>query len=64
MEKRLIELTNKKFLTMEEMREIYSMSIVNQIDYNGYSVQYIGYYCYTIHVTNDEKYNIYTKNIF
>ena len=63
MEKRLIELTNKKILTREEMKEIYSMSIVNQIDYNGYSVQYIGYYCYTIHV-NDEKYNIYTKNIF
>ena len=64
MKKRLIELANKKFLTRAEMGEIYSMSIVNQIDYNGYSVQYIGYYCYTIHVTNDKKYNIYTKNIF
>ena len=53
MKKRLIELTSKKFLTKEEMSEIYSMSIVNQIDYNGYSVQYIGYYCYTIHITND-----------
>ena len=54
MKKRLIELANKKFLTRAEMGEIYSMSIVNQIDYNGYSVQYIGYYCYTIHVTNDK----------
>ena len=64
MKKRLIELTSKKFLTKEEMSEIYSMSIVDQIDYNGYSILYIGYYCYTVHVANDEKYNVYTKSIF
>ena len=64
MKKRLIELANKKFLTRAEMGEIYSMSIVYQIDYKGYIILYIGYYSYTVHVANDEKYNVYTKNIF
>ena len=62
MEKRLMELVDKKFLTGEEIREIYLMENV-YLDYNGYSGIHIGYYWYTVYV-NDEEYDIYSKSIF
>lgn len=63
MEKRLMELVNKKFLTEEEIEEIYLMENV-YLDYNGYSGTHIGYYWYTVRITENEEYDIYTKNIF
>ena len=62
MNKRLAELVEKKFLTSEEIEEIYLMKDIH-LDYNGYSGTHIGYYWYTVY-TNDEEYDIYTKNIF
>ena len=62
MNKRLAELVGKKFLTSEEIEEIYLMENV-YLDYNGYSGTHIGYYWYTVYA-NDEEYDIYTKNIF
>ena len=62
MEKRLMELVDKKFLTEEEIEEIYLMENIC-LEYNGYSGTHIGYYWYTVYV-NDEEYDIYTKNIF
>ena len=62
MNKRLAELVEKKFLTSEEIREIYLMENV-YLDYNGYSSTHIGYYWYTVYI-NDEEYDIYTKSIF
>ena len=37
MKKRLMELVDKKFLTSEEIDDIYSMQEVKQVEYNGYS---------------------------
>ena len=62
MEKRLMELVNKKFLTEDEIEELYLMKNV-YLYYNGYSGICDGCYWYTVY-TNDEEYDIYTKNIF
>ena len=61
MEKRLMELVNKKFLTSEEIEEIYLMENVKQLDCNVSSDADIGLYWYTVHTTNGEEYDIYTK---
>ena len=63
MEKRLSELIEKKFLTEDEIEELYLMENV-YLDYNGYSGTHIGYYWYTVHIAEDEEYDVYSKNIF
>ena len=63
MNKRLAELVEKKFLTKEEIEEIYLMENV-YLEYNGYSGTHIGYYWYTVYTSNNEEYDIYTKSIF
>ena len=59
MKKRLTELVEKKFLTSEEIDEIYSMSEVDKVEYNGYSGLYIGYYWLTVYTIDGEEYDIY-----
>ena len=59
MEKRLMELVDKKFLTSEEIDEIYSMQEVKQVEYNGYSGIYLNYYWHTIYLEDNEEYDVY-----
>ena len=59
MEKRLMELVDKKFLTNEEIGEIYSMQEVKQVEYNGYSGFYINYYWFTVYTVDGEEYDVY-----
>ena len=59
MEKRLMELVDKKFLTSEEIDEIYSMQEVDQVEYNGYSGLYINYYWFTVYTVDGEEYDVY-----
>ena len=59
MEKRLMELVDKKFLTSEEIDEIYSMQEVKQVEYNGYSGLYINYYWFTVCTVDGEEYDVY-----
>ena len=58
MNKRLSELIEKKFLTEDELDEIYSMREVKQVEYNGYSGVYLNCYWYTIYLDN-EDYDVY-----
>ena len=59
MNKRLAELVEKKFLTNEEIGEIYSMKEVDQVEYNGYSGLYINYYWFTVYTVDGEEYDVY-----
>ena len=59
MSKRLSELVGKKFLTNEEIDEIYSMQEVKQVEYNGYSGLYINYYWFTVYTVDGEEYDVY-----
>ncbi|WP_291626225.1 hypothetical protein [Clostridium sp.] len=59
MKKRLTELVEKKFLTSEEIDEIYSMVEVDKVEYNGYSGLYINYYWLTVYTVDGEEYDIY-----
>ena len=59
MEKRLMELVDKKFLTSEEIDEIYSMLEVKQVEYNGYSGLYINYYWFTVYTVDGKEYDVY-----
>ena len=59
MNKRLSELIEKKFLTSEELDEIYSMKEVKQVEYNGYSGIYLNYYWHTIYLEDNEEYDVY-----
>ena len=59
MEKRLMELVDKKFLTSEEIDEIYFMQEVKQVEYNGYSGLYINYYWFTVYTVDGEEYDVY-----
>ena len=59
MNKRLSELVQKKFLTSEEIDEIYSMQEVKQVEYNGYSGLYINYYWFTVYTVDGEEYDVY-----
>lgn len=59
MKKRLTELVEKKFLTSEEIDEIYSMGEVDKVEYNGYSGLYINYYWFTVYTVDGEEYDIY-----
>ena len=59
MNKRLAELVDKKFLTSEEIDEIYSMQEVKQVEYNGYSGLYINYYWFTVYTVDGEEYDVY-----
>ena len=59
MNKRLAELVEKKFLTSEEISEIYSMKEVDQVEYNGYSGLYINYYWFTVYTVDGEEYDVY-----
>ena len=59
MEKRLMELVGKKFLTSEEIDEIYFMQEVKQVEYNGYSGLYINYYWFTVYTVDGEEYDVY-----
>ena len=59
MNKRLTELVGKKFLTSEEIDEIYSIQEVKQVEYNGYSGLYINYYWFTVYTVDGEEYDVY-----
>ena len=59
MEKRLMELVDKKFLTSEEIGEIYSMKEADQVEYNGYSGLYLKYYWFTVYTVDGEEYDVY-----
>ena len=59
MNKRLSELIEKKFLTSQELDEIYSMKEVKQVEYNGYSGIYLNYYWHTIYLEDNEEYDVY-----
>lgn len=59
MEKRLMELVTKKFLTVDEINEIGAMENVS-IEYKGYSGIFISYYwCIVYH--EDDEYDVYFK---
>ena len=60
MNKRLEELITKRFLTEEELDEIYLMNEVDKVEYNGYSGSYLDYYWYTIYLKNNEEYDVYS----
>ena len=59
MNKRLEELITKRFLTSEELDEIYLMKEVDRVEYNGYSGLYPNYYWHTIYLSNNEEYDVY-----
>ena len=59
MTKRLSELIEKKFLTSQELDEIYSMKEVKQVEYNGYRGIYLNYYWHTIYLEDNEEYDVY-----
>ena len=59
MNKRLEELITKKFLTSEELDEIYLMNEVDRVEYNGYSGLYLNCYWHTIYLKNNEEYDVY-----
>ena len=60
MNKRLKELTIKKFLTLEELKEIELMPDVT-LQYNGYSGIFVGYYWATVVYMEEDEYDIYFK---
>ena len=59
MEKRLMELIIKEFLTTEELDEIHLMNEVDRVEYNGYSGLYLNRHWYTIYLKNNEEYAVY-----
>ena len=59
MEKRLMELVDKKFVTCEELEEIELMPDVT-VEYNGYSGSFVGYHWATV-ADEEEEYDIYFK---
>ena len=60
MNKRLAELISKRFLTSEELDEIYLMKEVDQVEYNGYSGLYPNYYWHTVYLnSNNKEYDVY-----
>ena len=60
MNKRLEDLITKKFLTSEELDEIYLMKEVDQVEYNGYSGLYTNCYWHTVYLnSNNEEYDVY-----
>ena len=59
MEKRLMELVDKKFVTCEELEEIELMSHII-VEYNGYSGSFVGYHWATVE-EEGEEYDIYFK---
>ena len=60
MNKRLEDLITKKFLTSEELDEIYLMNEVDQVEYNGYSGLYPNCYWHTVYLnSNNEEYDVY-----
>ena len=59
MEKRLMELVDKKFVTCEELEEIELMLDVT-VQYNGYSGSFVGYHWATV-ADEEEEYDIYFK---
>ena len=59
MEKRLMELVDKKFITCEELEEIELMPDVT-VEYNGYSGSFVGYHWATV-ADEEEEYDIYFK---
>ena len=60
MNKRLMELTDKKFVTCEELEEIELMPDVT-VEYNGYSGSFVGYHWATVADMEGEEYDIYFK---
>ena len=58
MNKRLMELVDKKFVTCEELEEIELMPDVT-VQYNGYSGSFVCYHWAT--VKEEEEYDIYFK---
>lgn len=60
MEKRLMELVDKKFVTCEELEEIELMPQVT-VEYNGYSGSFVGYHWATVADMEGEEYDIYFK---
>ena len=60
MNKRLMELVDKKFVTCEELEEIELMPDVT-IQYNGYSGSFVGYHWATVVDAEEEEYDIYFK---
>ena len=60
MEKRLMELVDKKFVTCEELEEIELMPEVI-VEYNGYSGSFVGYHWATVADMEGEEYDIYFK---
>ena len=59
MNKRLMELVDKKFVTCEEIEEIELMPQVT-VEYNGYSGSFVGYHWVTVE-EEGEEYDIYFK---
>ena len=59
MNKRLMELVNRKFITCEELEEIELMPDVT-VQYNGYSGSFVGYHWATV-ADEKEEYDIYFK---
>ena len=53
MEKRLMELVDKKFVTCEELEEIELMPQVT-VEYNGYSGSFVGYHWATVEEEGEE----------
>ena len=60
MNKRLMELVNRKFVTCEELEEIELMPQVT-VEYNGYSGSFVGYHWATVVDAEEEEYDIYFK---
>ena len=59
MNKRLMELVNRKFVTCEEIEEIELIPQVT-VEYNGYSGSFVGYHWATVE-EEGEEYDIYFK---
>ena len=60
MNKRLMELVDKKFVTCEELEEIELMPHIT-VEYNGYSGSFVGYHWATVVYMEEEEYDIYFK---
>lgn len=60
-DKELLEMLEKEFVTLEELEEIEEHEDVTQTENCGNSGRYIGWKWYNVVLKNEEEYSVYIK---
>ena len=60
-DKELLEMLEKEFVTLEELEEIEEHEDVAQTESCGQSGRYIGWKWYNVVLKNEEEYSVYLK---